>query len=281
VNEFVNMKPSITERPLEPNRVAYITNRLAAGLAVPFNWAKAQIEGQPDWYRVNGQHSSTVLAAMNGQMPTDLKAHIDLYQVPNKAALVQLFRQFDPKASSRTPLDVTNAYASVNDELNDISRKVIKLASEAIWWCRREIDGETDTAKGDDRYSIVMEDQYVPYMVWLDRSVLTIKTPELRNIAVLAAAYSTYKVDSTIATEFWEDVARARADGDESDEPASVLDAWLVKVKEKIIPDVNPRHIYQACIFAWNAHVDEKPISKVSADLRKGYLTPKYPGAQK
>src|SRR5262245_31229406 len=132
VDEFAKMPGSVTERPQDDKRVAYLQQRIEGGLAVTFHWAKAKVEGDDKWYRVNGQHSSNTLASMNGTMPTGLVAHVDEYVVPNLESLVMLFRQFDPRQSSRTPLDVTNAYASVVDDLAGIDRRVIKLAAEGI-----------------------------------------------------------------------------------------------------------------------------------------------------
>src|SRR5262245_5027929 len=104
IEEFAAMAGSITERPLDEDRVEYINVRITAGLGVTFHWAKAQIEGKKEWYRVNGQHSSYVLKqlAALGLLPEGMIVHMDDYMVPDAEALVQLFRQFDPRKSSRT-----------------------------------------------------------------------------------------------------------------------------------------------------------------------------------
>jgi len=289
IAEFATMAGSITERPKDDKRAAYIRSRIEAGLAVTFGWAKAQVKGEKTWYRVNGQHSSGELQELQalGLLPEGLVAHVDSYVVPDKPSLVQLFRQFDPRQSSRTPLEVTNAYASVSDELNGISRKVIKLAAEGIWWYRKHVVAEQDVATGDDRYAIVMEEQYHPFIKWLDR-IMSIKTPEIKLPHVVAAAWATYQTTAANATEFWEQVAGTMPGGVDDEaavvangdpvEPGEVLDAYLVKAREGIY-DIKPHDAYQGCIYAWNAYVDEKTITKVSAPnwRTKGFLDPKFP----
>lgn len=284
IEELATMAGSITERPLDDKRVEFIKDRINSGLAVSFHWAKAQIEGKKEWYRVNGQHSSYVLRelASLGLLPEGLIVHLDNYVVPDAEALVQLFRQFDPRQSGRSSLDVTNAYASVKPELNGVSRKIIKLAAEGIWWYRKNVAEEKDVAKGDDRFVIVMEEQYHPFIKWLDK-LLSIKTPEMKLPHVIAAAYATYNIAPANASEFWEQVAGTMPNGTEDpDEASMVLDSMLTKVRQKEI-DVKPHDGYQACIFAWNAYVDEKAITKISAPSwrAKGFLQPKYPAEHK
>lgn len=271
VDRFATMTPSVVERPLDDGRVDYLTTRIAEGNAIPFNWAFATFDGVD--YRMNGQHSSTALAKLNGNLPDDLIAHIDQYKVDSKAELVNIFRQFDVRKSGRSPLDVANAYASVVDELNGIPRDILKLGAEGINWSHQMVD-RLPARKSDDRYSALMEPQNLQFLQWMG-GVFSIKTPELRALPVVAAMYKTYFIDPEVADKFWSAVSRGGDEYNDQD-PAHALDKWLERVKSDKL-DMRPAQLYQACIFAWNAYVDGKLVTKIVHDIKKGLHDPKYP----
>jgi hypothetical protein len=275
VQRFATMTPSITERPLDDGRVDYIATKVAEGAAVPFLWSYAKLGDKE--YRVNGQHSSYALSQMNGTLPTNLIAHIDEYDVADEAELVHLFRQFDPRKSSRSPLDVANAYASVVPGLAGIPRDVLKLGAEGINWGYGAVDRQP-AKKADDRYIELTLAHNLAFLQMLGK-IFSIKTPELRSLPVIAAMYKTFFVDPDRADKFWSLVGRG---GDEFVEqnPATALDAWLRRLKDKVNRlQVRPLQIYQACVFAWNAEMDGKTLPRIVYDTKKGLFDPKYPAA--
>jgi len=273
IDRFANMTPSVTERPLDDSRVDYITTKVVEGLAVPFNWAFATLDGKE--YRVNGQHSSYALSQMNGSLPNGLVAHIDEYDVKDQAELVGLFRQFDPRKSGRSPRDVANAYASVTPGLENIPTDVLKLGAEGISWGHGTID-KLPAKKADDRYEELTEPQNLDFLQFLG-SIINVKTPELKTAPVIAAMHKTHFVDLERSAKFWSSVARGGDEFNESD-PARVLDTWLRLLKDKTRRlDVRSIQVYQACVFAWNAEMDGKALTKIVYDTKKGLFDPKYP----
>jgi hypothetical protein len=262
VDRFKSMKPSVVERPLDESRVDYLGLRVAEGNAIPFNWSYVTFKGED--YRMNGQHSSIMLSRLNGSSSLKgLSVHVDQFGADTEADMVNIFRQIDVRKSGRSTLDVTNAYASVVPELNDIDRGLLKKAAEAIAWVSTQVDKLT-SVQGDDRYGTLMEPQNLPYLQWLG-GVLhqDAKVPEMKNSGVLGAMYKTHGIDADVARVFWTDVARG---GDEDDDtsPPAALDNWLYGVWGGKIRQadsdkpISVAHIYQACAYAWNAHVDGK-----------------------
>jgi len=273
VSQFADMTPSIVERPLDEGRVDYLANRLSEGNAIPFIWSYVTHNGID--YRMNGQHSSIMLDRLNGNLPAGLIAHIDQYEVDTEAEMVNIFRQYDARKSGRTPMDVTNAYASVVPELNGIARDILKLGAEGINWARSTVD-RLPAKKADDRYEELMKSQNLTFLQWLG-SIFSIKTPEMREQPIVAAMYKTYFVDIEKANEFWSSVARGGDEYNEQD-PARAIDNWFRLMKaDKNKMGVRPAGVYQACIFAWNAFVDGKPVIKIAHDTKKGLHDPKYP----
>jgi hypothetical protein len=267
------MTPSITERELDEGRVDYLATRLAEGNAIPFIWSYVTYDGKD--YRMNGQHSSIMLDKLNGNLPEGLIAHIDQYEVDTPEEMVNIFRQYDARKSGRSPTDVANAYASVVPGLQGIPTDILKLGAEGINWGHGVVD-RLPAKKADDRYEALMEPQNLTFLQWL-ASVFSIKTTEMRSMPVVAAMYKTYFVNLEVAGKFWASVARGGDQYNDQD-PARALDIWLVKLRDKNEKFIaSPAQVYQACIFAWNAHIDGKSVTRVSYDTKKGLFDPKYP----
>src|SRR5262249_45939277 len=122
---FKAMLPSPTERAFDPARAKMLREKFAAGQGIPCTWATAKFGDKE--YRVNGQHSSSVLTESNGQFPQGLKVHLDTFEVDSLDELAGLFRQFDNRKSGRTPTDVSGAYQGLYPELRDVPRAAAKL----------------------------------------------------------------------------------------------------------------------------------------------------------
>ena len=98
--EFSSMPSSTTERDLKPKRIDYLKDAVLGGAAITFSWARAKVAETGDTYRVNGHHSSTMLASLDGQFPDGLKAHIDNFEVDDVLSLALLHRQFETNGHS-------------------------------------------------------------------------------------------------------------------------------------------------------------------------------------
>lgn len=98
---FRAMLPSPTERAFDSARAKMLREKAEAGQLITFNWATAKIGDKE--YRVNGQHSSSVLSELNGHFPQGLKVHMDTYEVDDTDGLALLFRQFDNRGRAGAP----------------------------------------------------------------------------------------------------------------------------------------------------------------------------------
>ena len=87
-----------------------------AGQATVFNWAIAVRPDETE-RRINGQHSSHLLAGMNGDLPGGLMVNLSRYTVEDERDEILLFRQFDPKHSLRSRGDIAGAYQIVEEDL--------------------------------------------------------------------------------------------------------------------------------------------------------------------
>jgi hypothetical protein len=270
--EFSTMPASVTERELNPKRMDYLKGVILGGSALPFIWARAKVLETGEVYRVNGHHSSTLLASLDGDMPEGLIAHIDNYEVQANMDLAWLFRQFDPRQSARTPGDIAGAYMMSVPELRNVGRLAGQKAILGATWYDKKIVG-LSVPTGDDVYTMFAKPVYHDFIHMVDR-IYSDKTPEF-TAPVLGAAYGTFEKSSTQSEEFWTDVAH-QGGNNASDErhPTTVLDAELLNlraVKKSHQRVVKEMEVYRACAVAWNAFRSGRSLDRIGKwDPKKG-----------
>jgi hypothetical protein len=204
---FKAMLPSPTERAFDPARARMLRQKAEAGQLITFNWAIAKIGDKE--YRVNGQHSSSVLSELNGQFPQGLTVHMDTFEVGDNDGLALLFRQFDNRKSGRTPTDVSGAYQGLYPDLRDVHRAAAKLAVEGAAWYEKKVEG-LPARSGDDVYTLFGKKSLHKFIKWIGE-VFSVKTPELRRQTIVAAMYGTFDKNETEARKFWTEVSRGRS----------------------------------------------------------------------
>lgn len=255
--EFANMPASVTERDLDPKRLRYLRDTILARRALPFQWARATVRADGTTYRVNGHHSSTVLAEMNGEMPEGLRAHIDDFEVDSIPDLAVLFRQFDNRRSARTVADIAGASQMIVAELRDVPRNAARRAIEGVAWYEDRVFG-SDVPKGDEMFTLFERPRYHAFVQFMG-GIYSVKTPEF-STPVVGAMFATHSREPTQAEIFWNDVARQGASHEEK-HPAAALDAWLLAAKDAPIKP-KPMEIYRNCVIAWNAFRNGEPIER-------------------
>jgi len=265
--KFQALTPSPTEREYDEGRANMLRTKAKDQKLVAFNWAVAKF-GNTE-FRMNGQHSSKILCELNGEFPHDLRVHLDTYEVTDREGLADLFRQFDNRKSGRTPRDVAGAYQGLHTELSDVSRATAKLGIEGVNWYETHIEGLA-RFNGDDVYKLFSRSDLYEFLHWLDGEIISVKTPELKRQTVAAAIYGTFHVNEHEARTFWQAVSRGGVEF-EDNHPATQLDAFLKSlVEDKRKADLKPAHLYQAAAYAWNAFREDKPITTVKYDTKKG-----------
>jgi hypothetical protein len=266
---FRNLEPSPTERELNAARVKHLREKADAGQLITFQWSQVQMGSHT--LRMNGQHSSNMLCALNGAFPKGLKVHLDTYEADTEGDLAILFRQFDDRKSSRTSGDVAGAYQGLHSEVRDVPRAPAKLAIDGVAWFKREIDHEA-VPSGDDRYQMFARQNLHGFIRWIG-DLFSIKTPELKRQTIVTAMYGTFVANEATAKQFWSEVARGGVEYEEA-APQTVLDGWLKSLSEgakKDRPELKPGQFYQGCVYAWNAYRDDRTIQAIKCDTKKGF----------
>jgi hypothetical protein len=108
------------------------------------------------------------------------------------------------------------------------------------------------------------------YIRWVGDDVFSVKTPELRRLTIVAAMYGTFDKNEAEAKKFWKDVSRGGVEYEDT-HPTTVLDTFLKNaVEDKSRYDLKAGNFYQACAYAWNAFRDDKTITSIKYDYKKG-----------
>lgn len=266
---FHTLEPSPTERELNPSRMKHLQEKASAKQLITFHWAKARFQNR--WIRVNGQHSSRMLVDLqeNGAFPVGLKVHLDEYDVSDSHGLALLFRQFDDRKSGRSSGDVAGAYQNIVPELHEVPRKIGKLAVEGVTWHRKNVQ-KAPCPRGDEQYTLFHEFALHDFIKWMG-DLFSMKTPEMKSQAVVAAMYASFDAHPTEARKFWESVARGGAEYEEN-APATVLDEWLKAIAEEDKPPTQAQ-VYQGCVYAYNAYRKGQALKGIKYDF-KAYPEP-------
>lgn len=267
IKDFRNVKASSTERDLDPARVKHLRRKANAGQLVTFHWVLAKHKGE--LIRMNGQHSSEMLAGLDGLLPTGLKVHLEQYEVDSGNDLAILFRQFDDRKSARTAADIAGVYQGLHSDLVAVDKKMAKLAIDGYAWYLRIVE-QAAPPVGDGVYALFNEVNLHPYIKWV-AELHTSKTREMQVRPVTAAMFATYNTNEQVARTFWDEVSRG-GDPDQDDLPQTVLDRWLRAIYEEGVEDeFSPRNYYQGCVYAWNAHRDDKRIASIKYEVKKNF----------
>jgi hypothetical protein len=248
-----------------------LREKAEAGRLVSFHWVTAEVANKPGTIlRVNGQHSSTMLAEMDGTMPQGLKVIREHYTCDDDDAVALLFQQWDDRKSSRSAADVAGVYQGLQEDLKEVQKPYGKLAIDGYVWFQRYVE-KVPSPIGDMAYSLFSDKTLHPFIKWFS-TLHNSKTRELQNKAVTAAMFGTYQLDETASRVFWEEVSRG-GDPDQEDLPTTALDLWLRSIYEGTTDysGFSAGNYYQGCIYCWNASRDNKRVNSVKYDVKKNF----------
>lgn len=243
VERFATMTRFGGDRPLNKTRCARLRSLLEEGRFRTCAWAVCHCRADGKDYRVNGQHTSHVLAEFNGSLPA-VFVTVERYEADTIEDVAELFGSFDPGWSNRTTSDTNNAYASSCKELEGIPSRIINLAASGLVSKMFKFTGTQ--ANQDVRGKLLIKN--AGFVRWLNGLEINSNTyGSLRRAAPAAAMFACYQVDPSAATEFWLEVKTASAPV--ATAPSRVLEKFLSTAKARI----GDREMYAKSIYAWNA----------------------------
>lgn len=226
-------------------RREWLNGLLEAGQFYSPDWAIAVCNGKK--YRVNGGHSSMVLASANGHFPHGLAVILRTFHCDEYRDVVELFNHFDNRKSIRTITDKVTAHKAIHTELIDMAPTWVQKALSGIDNFR-QMRLDMPRLQEDERTRIIHDE--TNFIAWSEQFA---KHRHLSLAGAMACIFHTYNTDESLALDFWTQVAEESATTPEH--PTRKLAKYLVACVGR---DSKPAHHdtraqYAKCVHAWNA----------------------------
>lgn len=255
--KFSDMDPAPDDRPLSENRLAVYRRIIAEGNFRPCQWAAAYCKETGGTYRVNGKHTSTLMATLD-PLP-ELYAVVEYYECDTLHDISRLYSTYDSKIMSRNAADIYHSFAACVPALKDVSRQTIERVPSAI--CYATVKEGLKNTQPQDRAEALIE--YPDFAIWVDKIVgrSGAINGHLRRVPVMAAMFLTYRKAPRIALDFW--TAVRDETGPTPDCPDRKLARWLILNSNNVTTRqatklarfrIHDREYFVKCIHAWNAY---------------------------
>lgn len=254
--EFATMETFAGERPRKPKRLKFLNARLENNQFYSPRWAVAWLDGRK--IRVNGQHSSIVLANANGRFPKNLQVIIDEFECDTDQDLAELFAQFDSRESGRSDGDMVGAHAKVHSEFTNVNNTYIDRLVRGIAF--HVTGGYADGhPTSEERARLIHNNRDFVRQYWEMAKPRWIAG----RLGAHAAMFASYTSNKSEAFTFWNLVAtEAHPD---PEHPTRKLRKWLDSIvvegrsKSGRTDEWTPRAVYVKCLRAWNAFRTGQP----------------------
>jgi hypothetical protein len=243
VQRHLDLTPIEGDCPIDEAWVGELSQKLEHGLFHSPTWAVAECNGKK--YRINGQHSATMLARANGAFPTGLAATLHRYKADDKLDLASLYQQYDNSKSSRTHLDVLRAHGKTHRKLNGMTPWQLSRAVAGISMVESDRTGEKIPL--EKRVDYLHAE--TPFVAWSEkfighRSIMT-------KVGCVGAMYSTWSKDPGAAEGFWTKVQDKSHPS--PTHPTRKYADELLAVSGRLLTKGEQRELYCRGVYAWNA----------------------------
>jgi len=271
VQEFVDMEPAPHDRPVSERRLMAYRKILKAGEFRPVTWASVHCHETNCVYRVNGKHTSLLLAEyINGNLTLpDFHVTVERYRCDTLTDVGSLYNTFDSRLASRSTTDINLAFAATIPQLKDVPKNHISLTVTAAAFKRWGEHYMTHTNPAERAEELV---DCWPFALWLGEIITNSTTagnaslsgnlsPFMNRAPVAMAMMATYDRTPNKAKEFWIEV-RDESNPDMGS-PTRVLARFISRAslhggsnnvaRNRHKKVVDKREFYVKCIHAWNA----------------------------
>lgn len=267
--EYADMKQALFERPLRQSRVDYLLKEFEAGRACTCHWSIAYVEETGETYRVNGQHSSHVLAYVIDKTPNKLQVTISEYICETLRDLSDLYRTFDNPEAVRSMADTLRVDRAADGNLQAVSTGHLARMASGIALALNEGQSAKGVSRKEKADLLHDNPQFVKFFAGIYTTPKECK--HINRAPVIGAMFATWRKNKGESAIFW---IRVR-DGENlaKNDPAIMLrDFLMVTVaggSTGYVPgkrSVTYTDMYARCVTAWNAYRAKRKIKKLRFD---------------
>lgn len=258
--EFRDMCPAPADRELSEQRLTAYRKAMEMGLFRPtVDWCRAYCEETKEHYRVNGKHTSTLLASLDA-IPAEMTACISEYRCDSMDDVARLYSTFDAQEQTRRAGDIYRIFAAIDPTTSSMSSRVVALCVSGVAFFRHgsRYASET-TAAGRAEY--LLDGTVRQFVSWLSEIVAKKGSRHVHRVPVVAAMWATWSKCRKDATEFWSAVIDET--GTSPTLPDRRLAKWLITHtvnsgggarQNAVSTRAAPREVYVKSVIAWNAY---------------------------
>lgn len=234
--EFAAMTPMPGEREIKPVRLTFFLNHIKEGSFVAPTWAVGKCRGSGETYRLDGQHSSYVLANLaEDRFPKDLLVTIQTYEFDSlDQDSFGLFNLFDNPIAARSNTDIMGVHTAHHPDLKSLGSKFLVTVTNGIWFHEHSLkDGLV--LKPRERGGYFANPANREFALWVERFRGSINEVLIKRQGVMAEIYADWKYNPAMALEFWSLVlTESHPDPDhETRELSRVLKSWKPKERKQ------------------------------------------------
>ncbi len=203
---FATMPALEGERDLSPSRIAFLDAERKDGNFSSPSWAVVLDKTTGAKYRLNGHHSSEMLARCEpAEYPTDLLVTIEEYTTDDLAQdAFKLFNLFDHPRSARGNVDVMNLYRAHYPDLKGVNAKLCLAVCNGLAMFEAGRGEKGVVLPTRQRGAYLEDDDYRVFVKWVDSTLAgTVHAWLLKKPGVVAEMVANRRSDLTEAETFW------------------------------------------------------------------------------
>ncbi len=202
------------EREIKPVRLTFLKNHLKEGSFVGPNWATAVCRADGERYRINGQHSSHLLADLKPeQFPAGLNVTIDNYEFDDMRDAAGMFNLFDHPRSARTDSDFMGISKAQYSEFAEMdNRFLMRVAAGIDVNLKLRLEKKPASPEAEQQRIILPhreqgyyfgEERYRHFAVWLYQWRESKHFGFVGRAGVTSAILDEWSQSVILASEFW------------------------------------------------------------------------------
>ena len=244
------------ERPIREQRIAWLRSQVAQGIVLPWLWSFCVVDGQE--YRINGQHSSRMLAELAPEaFPAGTVAFIAKWKCDSMDEAARIYAGYDSRGSARSCPQIYSVMMHADPAFADVNEKTFAASVVGIAYAEHGEDAATSVPLAERCEGALRQPEFVHFLQRLLDS-----NPEaaglVRRGPPVAAMYLGWNKAHQKCEEFWTMVCNGTAP--EPNHPSRKLQFYLRGVsvckgagsKQGKRMD-SPVEMIAKCVQAWNA----------------------------
>ncbi len=268
--QFLELKTFEGERAVRERHVQFLFDEWSSNR---FLWqniilASAKVAGEPEEYRINGQHTCWMRVNVPERYePLDCRIRCMLYSVENDDQLRTLYSVFD-RGAPRTSAHVGTVILLGSDASEGVAKYLFGLlvAGFKIWWSPTKWKRENMSINDwcgmiDNNYPVLFNTvgrymaQHLEASRWMKRS------------SIAAALFATFDKNVKASEEFWGPVFSG-IDLKSKTDPRYQLRDYLMSHGHSIVSGltkVSQEEMFCVCLTQWNHWRDGKSVTTVKS----------------